>query len=634
VTRTLAGTDREPPEEPEPETAAGGVEGLDRLRLLLAGAMGTVLLSYALLVPSAAAVIATAGGAVSADGAFAAAIPLWLAAHQIPLVLQGQPLSVLPLLPTVGVITVIACGAGWSARRLGGRPRHDAGAVVAAVAGAHAAVAVLGSALLPGAAEAAVAPWSAMVGGGLVAAAAAAVGVVRACGLPPELATRFPGWVRPTLRGAGVALAGLAFVGATLLVAALVLQADAVAAAYARLAPGFGAGFGVTLLAGAYLPNAVLAAVSWALGPGVAVGAATASPFVTSTAEPSGFPLLAALPSGMPPVWALGVFVLPAGVGVLAGLASRRAAPVQHRFAAALGTAGLTACGVGVLSVMAGGRLATGPFDPVRLPVELLVPAALLWVGVPVMLIAVLRPGESEPDASGADGREGAAERDSAPAEDEAGDAAEPGRREKVAADPGSATARDEGPDEGGTAAVEDDDRPRHRGTSRKARRRPGSPPDEAGLGGDDRDRGDDAAADRSGAAYGSAPAAEDGVVADGADDPVAGADRPAEAREAADGRKAAPEGGRRAAGVPDPGSSRERTAPRRPDGDGRVRAGDTAGSRRTSRSRWPLRRRSEPSAARAESGPAGPRTVGDLVALRAREDGEWPGGDRLSDDS
>jgi hypothetical protein len=96
VTSTLAGTDHEPAPDPEPGLDPSGVEGLDRLRLLLAGAMGTVLLSYALLVPAAAVVIFTAGGAVSIDGAFAAAIPLWLAAHQIPHLLEGQPLSGLP----------------------------------------------------------------------------------------------------------------------------------------------------------------------------------------------------------------------------------------------------------------------------------------------------------------------------------------------------------------------------------------------------------------------------------------------------------------------------------------------------------------------------------------------------------
>ncbi len=580
MTRTLADTDtdtdrdtdREPPPDAESESAAGGVEGFDRLRLLLAGAMGTVLLSYALLVPSAAVVIGAAGGVVSIDGAFAAAIPLWLAAHQIPLVLEGQPLSVLPLLPTAGVVVVIAFGACWSVRRLGGRPRHDAGAVLASIAGAHAAVAVLGSALLPRAAEVAVAPWSAMVGGGLVAAGGAAVGLVRACGLPDA---RLPGWLRPALHGAGVALTALAFTGALVLLAGMVLQADAVAAAYARLAPGFGAGVGVTLLAGAYLPNALIAALSWALGPGIAVGAATASPFVTSTAAPSSFPLLAALPGGMPPVWALGAFVLPMGAGVLGGLASRRAAPLRHRFGAALGTAGLTAGTVGVLAVLAGGRLATGPFDPVRLPVELLVPAVLLWVGVPIMLIAVLRPGASGDSHAVADAEE-PIDRAAAPARETATDrATEP--EEAVDEDPA-------GDGEGGDPE-------------------PGDVSSDAGAetdtGGEQR-RGDDAVRAPAGARRA-------GSRRRGGSDP--------------DRERVAP---------------RRVPAARRPDGAGDdaggARAADgRAASERTSRLPW-RRRRPEPPAAPAVPEQRGPQTVGELVAMR-QEATERDGRERSGDD-
>ena len=72
-------------------------DGVARLRILCVAATGTVLASYALLVPATAAIGWTAGDGLSFDGAFAAAIPLWLAVHQIPLVLSGQPFSVLPL---------------------------------------------------------------------------------------------------------------------------------------------------------------------------------------------------------------------------------------------------------------------------------------------------------------------------------------------------------------------------------------------------------------------------------------------------------------------------------------------------------------------------------------------------------
>ena len=230
--------------------------------------MGTVLMSYAVLVPAVGLIVLSAGGGLSVDSAFAAAIPLWLAAHQIPLALGGQPLSVLPLLPTVAVLWITQAGARWSVRKLGGRFRMDAGPVLASIAGAHAAVAVLGSALLPRATEVAAAPWAAMLGGALIAGIGAVIGVLRVCGLPPEWSQPIPDWGRVGARGAAVAIVALLGVGALMVLVALIIGAPSVATAYRAVAPDFGAGVGVTLLALAYLPNAVVGGMAWALGPG------------------------------------------------------------------------------------------------------------------------------------------------------------------------------------------------------------------------------------------------------------------------------------------------------------------------------------------------------------------------------
>jgi uncharacterized protein DUF6350 len=614
VTRTLAGTDQEPPPDPEAESAPSdsesgqesGVEGLDRLRLLLAGAMGTVLLSYALLVPAAAVVIFTAGGAVSIDGAFAAAIPLWLAAHQIPLVLEGQPLSVLPLLPTAGIAVVIALGAGWTVRRLGCRPRHDAGAALVAVAGAHAAVAVLGSALLPRATEVAVAPWSAMVGGGLVSGLAAAAGVLRVCGLPADLAARLPGWLRPAMRGTAVALTGLAFTGSAVLLAGLVVQAGAVASAYSRLAPGFGAGVGVTFLAIAYLPNAVVGGLSWALGPGIAVGTATASPFVTSTAAPSSFPLLAALPPGVPPVWALTVFVLPIGAGLLGGTACRRAAPVRQRFSAALATAGSTAVVTGLLAFLTGGRLATGPFDPVRLPVELLVPAVLLWVGVPIMLVAVLRAGPGVGSSGEAAQAPGAAESDRAEATRVDVDDADPERDVVQSEDEPADGADTDAGDDPDTDRAETRDDP------------PDAPADgersveavDSGAGATDREVTRAGAERRTG---------EDAAGGSGDDPEEAGEPSDGGARSEPAGRRRSgtQRRDRRGDGTTDGGA--ERAAPRRV--PAARRSSETV--ERKPRRRWWRRAEPQVEAAPAVPEQRGPQTVAELVARRAEEAAE-----------
>ena len=377
------------PAQVEPVVAP--VEGLDRLRVLLACAMGTVLVSYAVLVPAVALVVLTAGGGLTADAAFAAGIPLWLAAHQIPLSLEGQPLSVLPLVPTAAVIAIAQVGARWAARKLGGRFRVDAGPVLAAIAGGHAAVAVLGSALLPRSTEVGAAPWAALVGAGLIAGTGAAIGVVRACGLPPEWELRIPTWGRVGARAAGFALVGLLGAGALILLVALVLGGGAVADSYRMTAPGFGAGVGLTLVVLAYLPNAIVGGTSWALGPGVGVGSATSSPFAVFPGPPSGFPLLAALPTSTPPAWALSVLLLPVAIGVAAGLICRRSLPTPSRLPAAATATGVVAVALGVLSEMSGGRLAAGAFDPVQVPVGLVVPAAMLLVGVPMLVMASIQ---------------------------------------------------------------------------------------------------------------------------------------------------------------------------------------------------------------------------------------------------
>ncbi|HEX8518094.1 MAG TPA: DUF6350 family protein, partial [Pseudonocardia sp.] len=457
MSRTLPPAATAPATEPAAAPAAEDApapdrpDGVARLRILFATATGTVLTSYGLLVPAAAAVVLTAGDGLSVDGAFAAAIPLWLAAHLIPLQLGGQPFGVLPLLPTAALFAVVALGAGSALRRLGGRFRYDGGPVLAAVAGAHAAVAVLGSALLPRSAEVAARPWAAMVGAGLLAGAAALAGMWRACGVPPEWWSA-PAWLRAGVRGGAGALAGLVSVASVLLVVALVLGAARSEAAFRALAPGFGDGLGITLLGLAYLPNAVVAALCWTVGAGFSVGSATVSPFGAVPGVPSSFPLLAALPTGVPPVWAPAVLVLPALIGVLVGVRGRRVlAHPADRVRAAVAAAAVAGLGAALLALLAGGRLAAGPYDPVHLAAELVLPATLLWIGGPASVVALLRRADDAADGADAgDDGDGDAGADGAPA------AATPARRVvRPAAAPGSGV---DGPAAAVTGAASDGD--------------------------------------------------------------------------------------------------------------------------------------------------------------------------------
>ncbi|MDT7612435.1 MAG: hypothetical protein QOG96_6938, partial [Pseudonocardiales bacterium] len=360
----------------------------DRLRLLTGAAMLSVLLSYLAMALVAALAGLTAGAGPAIRALLVAAIPLWLAAHQVPLVVAGAPLGVLPLVPTAAVLALAAVLATRATRRLGGRLREDASAVVATLAGAHASVAVLATALPQSPVQAA--PWAALLGGGVVAATGAGLGALRCTGLPAWWYAA-PGWARGGIAAARVGAAALATEGALMLLAALLVAVGEVSARFQSTAPGLGAGFGIALLSLCYLPNALIASVSWLAGPGLSIGAAAASPLFTAPGPLPPVPLMAAMPALAPPGWTVVVFLLPVLAGVLVGRQCRRADPEPVRRLCAVAVAAVTiAVGFGLLAAIVSGRLAAGPFDPVDLPALALAGSLLGWIAVPAVAVALL----------------------------------------------------------------------------------------------------------------------------------------------------------------------------------------------------------------------------------------------------
>ena len=53
--------------------------------------------------------------------------------------------------------------------------------------------------------------------------------------------------------------------------------------------------------------------------------------------------------------------------------------------------------GATLLALLAGGRLAAGPYDPVRFPPELIAPATLLWIGGIAAVVVILRRPVDDP---------------------------------------------------------------------------------------------------------------------------------------------------------------------------------------------------------------------------------------------
>jgi hypothetical protein len=370
--------------DPEP------VDPAHRLRVLLGAALGSTLTSYLLMGTVAALAGLSAGAQPEPSALLTVGVPLWLAANQVPLMLAGAPLSVLPLLPSIAVAALAANFAAAAIDKLGRRWGGEAAWVVFALAGAQGSLAILGTALpiAPVQAE----PWQALLGGGLVVGTGAVAGVLREVGLPDRWRTA-PHWLRVALTSGATGAAGLLTAGALMLFAAFVAAVGTVHDGFdAR--PGWGAGIGVAVLSLCYLPNALVAAVSWLAGPGVDIGAATASPVGVTVGPLPPIPLLAAMPTSQPPGWAAAVFLLPAAVGVLVGLGCRHADADPMVRLRAVGVA-ILVVGVGfaALASVTGGRLAGGPFDPVDLSASSNALALLGWLGVPAMVTVLLPAG-------------------------------------------------------------------------------------------------------------------------------------------------------------------------------------------------------------------------------------------------
>lgn len=403
---------RQPPTQPAgPAGLTGLLSGARTstvVRTLVGAVAGPVLASYAAVVALVSLLATTASAEWSAVATLSTAAPLWLAVHQVPLTITltsggAAPLGVLPLLPTLGLAVLVARAAAGVAARLDWQAPVQLGLLAVVFAASHSALGVV-VALVEPADRMTAAPWSAALWCAATSGLAAAWGGLRAAGFSRIGLALLPAWA---VRGVLAGLAGLVAlvgVGAVCTFAGLALSAGTVREILASWGGSPGAEFGVTVVSVAYLPNAIVGALSWAAGPGLSVGAVSATlPGTTAGVLPP-LPLLAALPEPGAAPWRVLVMVLPLLAGLLVarrcrqlsrvGAADGAAGPAVQDGVAALfsvATAGVVAAaGCFVLAVMAGGSLGGGAFDPVRIPAISLAAAAFGWIVLPAGLVVAL----------------------------------------------------------------------------------------------------------------------------------------------------------------------------------------------------------------------------------------------------
>jgi hypothetical protein len=168
--------------------------------------------------------------------------------------------------------------------------------------------------------------------------------------------------------GMAGALAVLVAVGAALTGAALAAHLGRFGSINEALAPG-AVGAGLLLLAQVgYLPNAIIWAISFTLGPGFAFGTGTVvAPAGSALGPLPAFPMLAALPAGphpaVPAALSAALLAVPYVAGAFGGLLVARSAPAHTLEASALwgfGCGVLTGCVLAAAAGFAGGPLGDG----------------------------------------------------------------------------------------------------------------------------------------------------------------------------------------------------------------------------------------------------------------------------------
>lgn len=329
----------------------------ERARALLVVAFRPVVVALALIATATVLTLVIANSDLTGtSGAIAAG---WLAVHQVQLTIGSASLGILPLLPTAGLIWLVARTTGRAVTD--SSTRRELGWVVGAAVGGPFIVTIIGLAVVKDASGViALAPPNTLAAFAwvlLVHLLGAAIGIgVR---LRSDLlgALDLPVWVvaaGPMALRAGLRLA----LGAAVVTVISLFAHWSTLTASLDTADGAVGGFGLTVLSLLYLPNVVVGAAAVLNGSAFHIGSASVGLFAVVGGDVPGLPVLAAMPAGPAAAWWPALLVIPAAVGVLLG---RDCARASHDRIAAARTAAVAAGVVGVgavlLAVAAGGNL-------------------------------------------------------------------------------------------------------------------------------------------------------------------------------------------------------------------------------------------------------------------------------------
>ncbi|MDL4776173.1 cell division protein PerM [Actinomadura xylanilytica] len=360
-------------------------------------------------------------------GVFRTVVNFWLVAHHAGFSSEHGRVGLLPLGLIVLPGALLYRSGAWMIRTVGMPSRPRIGVVHVAVALAV-PYALLAGLLALAATSSAIRPstWEGLPACFLVAFAAGALGAARAVvagtaggrrvrsGLG-ALLRLLPDRQRSLVVGVAGATGVLLASGAILVGGSLLGHMGAATDLYNTLAPGIVGGALLLLVELAFLPNAVIWGMAYAVGPGFSVGAGTSvSPTGVFLSAVPAFPPLAALPEpGPAPVVSLLALAAPFVAGAVGGVLTIRAMPSPVYEGAPLWgfvSGAMTGAVTALLTALSGGPLGSGGMATVGPSAWQVGLMATLEVGVSAAIAAwvtnwliLRRPVEStESSASGA----------------------------------------------------------------------------------------------------------------------------------------------------------------------------------------------------------------------------------------
>jgi Family of unknown function (DUF6350) len=301
-------------------------------------------------------------------GVLRTAAALWLVGHHVGFSLHGAGrIGMLPL-GLVALPGALLWRAGrWVVRKGGVTRLAEVGYAALALAVPYA---LLAGALALASRSSLATPSlpQAVVAGFLLALVAGGLGGARALAPWRRLIQLLPPQPRCLVLSSVGALTVLIGAGAILAGASLATSIGGFRSVNSALAPGVVGGVLLLLAQIGYVPNAIIWAVCFALGPGFAFGTGTVVAPTGSALGPLPLlPLLAALPSGahfVVPAWAsIAVLSVPYLAGAFGGVLTVRTAPTRAIEVAPLwgfGCGAVTGGAMAVLAAFAGGPLGSG----------------------------------------------------------------------------------------------------------------------------------------------------------------------------------------------------------------------------------------------------------------------------------